>query len=131
MAQLEDVASAGHVDIENLERILEIIFDTDDCGQVEDRVNLGRQRSFERADIGDIALHEPEVGMPVEVDTGVAGVLCEVENRDRVSTAQQCGDQVRSDEAVAACHDDIGHECSFLYIWFSFANWLDYRPMPL
>ena len=72
-------------------------------------------RAFSRAaQIGDIALHEPEVGVPVEVDTAVAGVLCEVENRDRISAVQQCGDQVRSDEAVAARHDDIGHICSFI-----------------
>src|SRR5262249_51831482 len=84
--------------------------------------------SFECGQISDIAPHEPEVGMPVEANIAVAGVLCEVENRDGVSAAQQCGDQVRSDEAVAACHDDIGHECSFISTYrFTFA----YRPMPL
>ena len=77
----------------------------------------GVRAFFECSQISDIALHEPEVGMPVEVDTGVAGVLREVENRDGVAAVQQCGHQVRSDEAVAACHDDIGHSCSFISVW--------------
>ena len=81
---------------------------------MEDRVDAGYQRLRERTDIGDIALNEPEVGMPVEVNARIAGVLGEVENRDRVSTVQQCGDQMRSDEAVTARHDDIGHLSSFL-----------------
>jgi hypothetical protein len=114
MTQPEHVASAGHVDIENPQRIVEIVLDADDCGQMEDRVDAGSQGFRERGQIGDIALHEPEAGMPVKVDTGVAGVLCEVEDRDGVSAVQQCGDQVRSDEAVATCHDDIGHESSFI-----------------
>ena len=94
---------------------LHIVFHTDDRCQVEDGVDIGSQGFFERGQIGDIALDEPEVGMPVEVDAAVAGVLGEVENRDRVSAIQQCGHQVRSDETVAARHDDIGHICSFVF----------------
>ena len=74
----------------------------------------GVKASSSARQISDVALHEPEVGVSVEVDAAVAGVLCEVKNRDRVSAVQQCRDQVRSDEAVAACHYDIGHVCSFL-----------------
>ena len=47
MAQLEDVAGAGHVDIENPQRIVHIVLDTDDRGQVEDRVDTGSQGFFE------------------------------------------------------------------------------------
>ena len=46
MAQLEHVASAGHVDVENPERIVEIVFDTDDGGQVENRVDVAESRLF-------------------------------------------------------------------------------------
>ena len=81
MAQLEDVASAGHVDIENPKRIVEIVFDTDDCGQMEDHVDIGSQGFFEGGQIGDVALHEPEVGMPVEVNSWCRG--CSLRSRKR------------------------------------------------
>ena len=111
---------------------LHIVFDADDGGQVEDRVDTGSQGFFQRAQIGDVALHEPEVGMPVEVDAGVAGVLGEVEHRDRVAAVQQCGDQVRPDQAVAARHDDIRHIRSFVSMYgFTFACRTGYRPIPL
>ena len=110
LAQLQHVASADHVHVENPERILHVVLDTDNRGQVENRVDTGSQGFFECGQIGDVALHEPEVGVPVEVDAGVAGVLGEVEDRDGVSTVQQCGDQVRSDQAIAARHDDIRHD---------------------
>src|SRR5260370_31870528 len=98
MGKLENVASACHVDVGNPERIFEIVLDTDDRGQVEDRVDTGRQRSFEGTDISDIARHEPEVGVSVKVDTAVAGVVLEIEKPGRSSTGQQSGSQDRIDE---------------------------------
>ena len=74
-----------HVDVEYPQRIVEVVLDTDDCGQMENRVDTGSQCFFECGQISDVALHEPEVGVPVKVNAGVAGVLCEVEDGDGVS----------------------------------------------
>ena len=49
MAQLEHVASPRHVDVEYPERIVEVVLDTDDCGQMENRVDTGSQGFFECA----------------------------------------------------------------------------------
>ena len=92
----------------------------------EVRVDLG-----DSTEISDIALHEPKVEMPVEVDTAITGVLGEVEYRDGVATVQQRGHQVRSDEAVAAGHDDIGHSFSFVYVSVCGCRSAVYRPIPL
>ena len=62
MAQLEHVTSPGHVHIENSERIVEIVLDTDDRSEVKNRVDAGSQGFLERGQVGDIALHESEVG---------------------------------------------------------------------
>ena len=58
----------------NPQRIVDVVLDTDDRGQVENRVDAGRQGAFEGGQIGDIARHEPEVGVPVEVEIAVPGV---------------------------------------------------------
>ena len=114
-AQLEHVAGAGDVDVEDPQRVVEVVLHADDGGQMEHGVDARTQGLFEGAEVGDVALHEPEVGVPVEVDAGVAGVLDRVDHRDRVPALQQRRHQVRSDQAVAARDDDVGHVRSFVW----------------
>jgi len=52
MAELQDVARAGDVDVENSKRIVEIVFDTDDRGQVKNRVDAGIEGFLQCGDIG-------------------------------------------------------------------------------
>ena len=113
-AEFEDVAGPDHVDVEDLQGVVEVVLDSDDGRQVKNDVNLRGQRTFECGHIGDITLDETESGVVIEVDAGVPGVFCDVKHRHGVVALQQCGHQMGTDQAVAAGDDNMRHGHSFV-----------------